>query len=91
MKNNVVLALENHSVNDGRWIQAQKQNFNSSISETPTLLEEIGVDGDREMGEEGLSYWARIFLFLKKIKLLAFCEKSLKTKATITKIHERNT
>lgn len=66
MKNNVVPALENHSVNDGRWIQAQKQNLNSSISGTPKLLEELRVDGDREMGEEGLSYWARIFLFLKK-------------------------
>lgn len=30
----VVLALENHSVNDGRWAQAQKQKFNSSLSGT---------------------------------------------------------
>lgn len=45
MKANVVPALENHSVNDGRWTQSHVQKFNSSLSAIPELVEEFGKDG----------------------------------------------
>lgn len=44
MKENVVPARENHSVNDGRWTQSHIQKFNSSLSPIPKLVEEFGKD-----------------------------------------------
>lgn len=44
MKENVVPALKNHSVNDGRWTQSHVQKLNSSLSTTEKLLEEFEKD-----------------------------------------------
>lgn len=71
VKEDVFLVLENHSVNDGRWIQAQKQEFNSSVSGTTKLLEESGIDGS---GGGRLVIMSKTFFF-KKINLLALCGK----------------